>query len=220
MYWIVRSELKPEGIRTVAQEPHQPTPQRRSDKTIAIACLAGAVLMVGASYAAVPLYQMFCQVTGFGGTTQRAEAPSQTVLDRKMTVRFDANIAPGMGWKFEPMQRTVEANVGENVLAFYRATNTSDKPITGSATYNVSPDSAGPHFSKIECFCFTEQTLQPGETVEMPVSFYVDPGLVKDPDAARLKQITLSYTFYRIEGAAAADNQAAATKLAKPDKRS
>lgn len=170
--------------------------EARRNKTVALACVAGALTMVGAAYAAVPLYQMFCQVTGFGGTTQRAAAPSETTLDRTITVRFDANVAPGFGWKFEPVQRTIEAKIGENVLAFYRATNPTDKPVSGTATYNVAPDAAGLHFSKIQCFCFTEQTLEPGESVEMPVSFFVDPGLVKDPDAARIRQITLSYTFY------------------------
>ncbi|MDX2308932.1 MAG: cytochrome c oxidase assembly protein [Hyphomicrobium sp.] len=168
--------------------------------------------MVGAAYAAVPIYQMFCQVTGFGGTTQRADAPSDVVLDRKVTVRFDANVAPGLSWTFEPVERTVEANIGENVLAFYRATNNSSEPVTGSATFNVAPDAAGAHFAKIECFCFTEQTLQPGQSVEMPVSFFVDPGLLKDPDAMRLRQITLSYTFHKTKAGAGATSAAAKQK--------
>ncbi len=173
------------------------------DNAVALSCAAGVMVMVGMSYAAVPLYQMFCQATGFGGTTQRAISASTTVLDRPVTVRFDANVSPGLKWLFEPLQATIETKVGENVLAFYRATNTSDQAITGTASFNVAPDVAGKHFSKIECFCFTEQTLQPGQTVEMPVSFYVDPALVKDPDAAHVKQITLSYTFY-VSGAKAA----------------
>ncbi len=166
------------------------------DNKVALACDAAVAVMGAASYAAVPLYQMFCQATGFGGTTQRAVKPSDTVIDRMVTVRFDANVAHDMGWIFEPVQRTIKTKLGENVLAFYRATNTTDKPVTGTAAFNVAPASAGPHFAKIECFCFTEQTLAAGETVEMPVSFFVDPGMVKDPDAARLKEITLSYTFY------------------------
>ncbi len=181
----------------------------RNNRRVAYACVAGAFSMICLAYAAVPLYRIFCQVTGFGGTTQRAEAPSETMLERTITVRFDANVAPGFGWKFEPLQRTVEARIGENLLAFYRATNTSDQPLTGTASYNVAPDAAGLHFSKIECFCFTEQTLQPGESIEMPVSFYVDPGLVTDPDASRLRQITLSYTFYQT-GEQTGPNQASA----------
>lgn len=172
--------------------------------------------MVGMAYAAVPLYQMFCQVTGLGGTTQRAERPSHVVLDRKVTVRFDANVSPKLGWTFEPVQRTIEVNLGENVLVFYRASNITDRPITGTATFNVAPDAAGLYFSKIECFCFTEQTLQPGETVEMPVSFFVDPELVKDPDSARLRQITLSYTFYPVEGGKAAGQSAVGTTRGNP----
>jgi cytochrome c oxidase assembly protein subunit 11 len=182
----------------VSQDQHIPAPARRSDTKVALACAASAFVMVGMAYAAVPLYQMFCQVTGLGGTTQRAVKPSDVVLDRKVTVRFDANVSPKLGWKFEPVQRTVEANIGENVLVFYRATNISDKTIKGAATFNVAPDAAGLYFSKIECFCFTEQTLAAGETVEMPVSFYVDPALVTDPESSRLKEITLSYTFYPV----------------------
>lgn len=184
-------------------QQHSPARGRRSDTKIALACAAGAFVMVGMAYAAVPLYQMFCQVTGLGGTTQRAEKPSDVVLDRKVTVRFDANVSPKLGWKFEPVQRTVEANIGENVLVFYRATNISDKTIKGTATFNVAPDAAGLYFSKIECFCFTEQTLAAGESVEMPVSFYVDPALVTDPESSRLNEITLSYTFYPLADGAA-----------------
>lgn len=182
----------------MSQDQNKTAPIRRSDTRVALACAAGAVAMVGMSYAAVPLYQMFCQVTGLGGTTQRADKPSDVILDRKVTVRFDANVSPKLGWKFEPVQRTVEANIGENVLVFYRATNISDKPIKGTATFNVAPDAAGLYFSKIECFCFTEQTLAAGESVEMPVSFYVDPALVTDPESSRIREITLSYTFYPV----------------------
>lgn len=155
--------------------------------------------MVGASFAAVPLYQLYCQVTGYGGTTQTATKPSEVILDRTVTVRFDANVTPGLKWKFEPVQTRMDVKLGENALAFYRATNTSDKPITGTATYNVTPDAAGLHFSKVECFCFTEQTLEPGESVEMPVSFFISPDMVSDPAAARLLDITLSYTFYPVD---------------------
>ena len=186
---------------------HQlPAPRARlsSDTKVALMCVAGVVAMVGMAYAAVPLYQMFCQVTGFGGTTQRAIMPSDTVLDRIVTVRFDANVSPKLSWVFEPVQRTVDAHIGENMLVFYRATNTSDRKITGTASFNVAPDSAGLYFSKIDCFCFKEQTLEPGQTIEMPVSFFVDPAIVKDPESSRIKEITLSYTFYPVEGEKAA----------------
>ncbi len=163
---------------------------------VAVVCAAVAVGMVGMSYAAVPLYRMFCQVTGFGGTPQVAAAPSQTVLDQTITMRFDANVSKKLDWKFAPLERTIELRIGENRIANYRATNVSDRPLTGTATFNVSPESAGIHFNKVECFCFTEQTLQPGESVDMPVSFFVDPEIVRDPNAAHFTQLTLSYTFY------------------------
>jgi len=166
-------------------------------------CVAGVVTMGCMAYAAVPLYQMFCQVTGFGGTTQKAMKAPDVVFDRTITVRFDSNVSPKLGWSFEPVQRTVEAHIGENMLVFYRATNTSDRKVTGTATFNVAPDAAGLYFSKIACFCFQEQTLEPGQSIEMPVSFFVDPALVTDPEASRLKDITLSYTFYPVEGAKA-----------------
>jgi cytochrome c oxidase assembly protein subunit 11 len=148
------------------------------------------------SYAAVPLYRMFCQATGFGGTPQRAEKAPDRVLDRTISVRFDGNVSPDLPWSFEPAQRRLDVKIGDNVLAFYKASNTSDRPLTGTASFNVSPDVAGRYFGKIECFCFKEQTLAPGETVDMPVSFFVDPSIADDPDAARVIEITLSYTFY------------------------
>jgi cytochrome c oxidase assembly protein subunit 11 len=151
------------------------------------------------SYAAVPLYRMFCQATGFGGTTQRAEKAPGEIFDRKITIRFDANVTPGMDWVFAPEQQTVNVNVGESTLAFYKASNSADHAITGTASFNVSPDVAGRYFSKIECFCFKEQTLKAGETVDMPVSFFVDPSIMKDPDADAVREITLSYTFYPSE---------------------
>lgn len=172
--------------------------------------------MAGMSYAAVPLYQMFCQATGLNGTTQRAAKPSDVVLDRVVTVRFDANVSPKLGWRFEPVQRTVDAHIGENMLVFYRATNTTDRVMKGTATFNVAPDAAGLYFSKIECFCFKEQTLNPGETIEMPVSFFVDPAIVKDSESSRLKEITLSYTFYPVEGGAPAGQ--ASVDLAKDNR--
>jgi cytochrome c oxidase assembly protein subunit 11 len=157
------------------------------------------VFMLGMAYAAVPLYDLFCRVTGFAGTTQTAEAGSDTVLDRTITVRFDGSTANGIPWEFKPVQTEMEVRIGETGLAFYRATNTSDRPVTGTAAYNVTPYSTGGYFSKIECFCFVEQTLQPGETMEMPVTFYVDPEIVEDDEASRVPVITLSYTFYETE---------------------
>lgn len=170
---------------------------------VAALCVCAVVTMGLLSYAAVPLYRLYCQVTGSGGTTQRAEKPSDVVLDRTIVVRFDANVSKDLAWKFEPVQRTMTVKLGETALAFYTATNMTDRPVKGTAMFNVSPDIAGTHFNKIECFCFKEQTLAAGETVEMPVSFYVDPALAKDRDATYLKEITLSYTFYPVEPTAA-----------------
>ncbi|MDS9467624.1 cytochrome c oxidase assembly protein [Paracoccus sp. MBLB3053] len=165
--------------------------------------LVGVVIVMGAlSWAAVPFYNWFCRVTGYGGTTNVAERASDVVLDEKIRIRFDSNVDPNMGWTFRPLQREMELRIGENAIAFYEAINTSDVPITGTASYNVAPDVAGYFFNKIECFCFTEQTLQPGERVEMPVSFFVDAGIVDDRDANRVRDITLSYTFHRSEPSA------------------
>ena len=163
---------------------------------VVFACLA--VGMLGMAYAAVPLYRMFCQATGFAGTTQRVNKPSETVLDRTIKVRFDANVT-GLAWDFEPVVRTTTVRIGETTLAFYRATNRSDRPLTGSATFNVSPDVTGGYFNKLECFCFTEQRLEPGQSVDMPVSFYIDPAILADKDGSRVGEITLSYTFYPVE---------------------
>lgn len=154
--------------------------------------------MGAATWASVPLYRIFCQVTGYGGTPMRAEKAPDKASDRTILIRFDANVTPGMPWEFEPAQRTLEVKIGENALAFYRAHNTSDQVIKGSASYNVSPDAAGAFFGKIECFCFTEQTLQPGESVDMPLSFFVDPSILEDREAVHIKEITLSYTFYPV----------------------
>lgn len=173
--------------------------------------------MVALSFAAVPLYRLYCQVTGYGGTTQVAIKPSDVVLDRTITIRFDANVDRDMPWKFEPVVKTMDVKVGENALAFYRATNLSDKPVKGTAGFNVTPDTAGLHFQKIECFCFQEQELAPGESVDMPVTFFVDPSLVKDPDAAHLSMITLSYKFYRMDDDAAP--KAAAAPVIGPNQK-
>ncbi|HXF54750.1 MAG TPA: cytochrome c oxidase assembly protein [Hyphomicrobiaceae bacterium] len=171
---------------------------RRNRRVAALSALM-AVGMLGLAFAAVPLYRLFCQVTGYGGTTQRAARSSDTVLDRTVRIRFDANVGGGLAWSFEPLVRTVDVKIGENTLAFYRATNRSTRPLSGSATFNVTPEVAGLYFNKIQCFCFTEQRLEAGESVEMPVSFFIDPEIMKDSDARRVREITLSYTFYPME---------------------
>ena len=162
--------------------------------------LLGVIVFMGAmAWAAVPLYDLFCRVTGYGGTTQVADTESAVVSDRIVTVRFDASTARDMPWEFKPMQRQMEIKIGETGLAFYEAYNPYDRPIAGSASYNVTPYEAGAFFTKIDCFCFEEQVLQPGERVQMPVTFFVDPELVDDRDAKYTKVITLSYTFYEID---------------------
>jgi cytochrome c oxidase assembly protein subunit 11 len=156
-----------------------------------------AVAMLGLAYASVPLYRLFCQVTGFGGATIRVdENAAPKAVDKVIKVRFDANVAPGLAWTFKPVQTQATIRIGERKMAFYQATNLTDKPITGMATYNVSPDTAGGYFMKIHCFCFDLQTLQPGETVDMPVSYYIDPAILEDASARRIDEITLSYTFF------------------------
>lgn len=171
----------------------------RRHRRVAMICASVVVAMVGMAYAAVPLYRLFCQVTGYGGTTQRAERPSNMILAQTVNVRFDSNVSRGLNWEFTPLQRTIDVRVGENTLVYYKARNLSDHPLTGTASFNVAPDGVGAYFNKLECFCFTEQTLQPGESIEMPVSFFVDPAMMDDKDARRIRQITLSYTFYGAE---------------------
>ncbi len=173
----------------------------------------GVVLLMGSlAWAAVPFYNWFCKVTGFGGTTAVAEAGSDTILERTIKVRFDGNVERGMPWKFKPVVREMELRIGETGLAYFEAYNPTDKRITGSASYNVFPYSAGGYFNKIACFCFTEQTLEPGERVQMPVSFYVDPDIVNDEDAKYVKHITLSYTFHTVEIEDVPEQGAAITK--------
>jgi cytochrome c oxidase assembly protein subunit 11 len=169
------------------------------DATVAAICGFGVVLMVGASYAAVPFYNWFCRTTGFNGTTQVAtSAPSGAPLTRKIAVRFDSNVAGGLPWKFEPEQTEIEIKIGEVVTVFFTVTNQSARTTTGQAAYNVAPLTVGAYFQKINCFCFTEQTMAPGEKREMPVVFYVDPSIVNDSDNDGLNTITLSYTFYPV----------------------
>ena len=166
-------------------------------------CGAVVVLMVGASYAAVPFYNWFCRATGFNGTTQVAtSAPSSAPLARRIAVRFDANVAGGLPWKFEPEKTEIEVAIGEVVTVYYTVTNQSARTTMAQAAYNVAPLTSGAYFQKINCFCFTEQTMAPGETREMPVVFYVDPAITAEPENDGLKTITLSYTFYPVRDAA------------------
>ena len=164
--------------------------------------LAGA--MVGLGYAAVPLYKLFCEATGFGGTIQRVDgdiAPGQGVVGKLMSIRFDANHVNALPWTFAPEKAVEKVLIGEREIAFFAAKNLSDKPITGRASYNVTPTQAGKYFNKIQCFCFTEQTLKPGVQVRMPVIFYVDPAILDDPDVNDVEEITLSYTFHKVDEA-------------------
>ena len=173
---------------------------RRKGRTAALAALL-AVAMVGLAFASVPLYRLFCQVTGFGGTPLRAEQvdSSMQATGKLMWVRFDANTNSALPWQFEPEEHKQRIAVGARDMAFYTAKNLGDKPVTGTATFNVTPAQAGQYFTKVQCFCFTEQTLKPGEEVRMPVVFYVDPKILDDPDARRIDEITLSYTFYPVD---------------------
>jgi len=169
----------------------------RKNQTI----LAGLVVLVGGmtalSFASVPLYRLFCQVTGYGGTPQIAEIHPDAIGKREITVRFNSDVDPKLPWAFQPSQKAVTVKIGEEKLAFFQATNRSDKPVVGTATFNVTPLKAGLYFNKIQCFCFDEQRLNPGESAEMPVSFFIDPDILKDPNLNDVQTITLSYTFFR-----------------------
>jgi cytochrome c oxidase assembly protein subunit 11 len=179
--------------------PDMDRARQKNNRVVAAVCVAFFGGMVGMAYAAVPLYSLFCQVTGYGGTTQRTTQYSDRVLDRDITIRFDANTA-GIPWQFEPVARAMTIKIGETAQAHYTATNLSDKPVTGRATFNVTPELAGAYFNKVECFCFTDTTLKPGETLDMPVVFYVDPDIVDLPEMKDVKTITLSYTMFPTEG--------------------
>ena len=161
--------------------------------------------MLGLGYASVPLYRLFCQVTGFQGTTQRASAADlpKTVASRMVRVRFDSNTAPSLNWTFKPERETDDIAIGARDMAFFTAKNNADHEITGTATFNVTPETAGKYFTKIQCFCFTQQTLKAGEQVRMPVIFFVDPKILTDPDAKDIQEITLSYTFFPVDPAKA-----------------
>ena len=170
--------------------------QSNRNVTLALSMFMIVAGMVMLSYAAVPLYKLFCQVTGFGGTTQVAQALPDKVLEREITVTFNADIDGNLPWRFKPLQHKVKAKVGEEFFAAYEAENLSDLPSTATATYNVTPHELGPYFHKIQCFCFEEQTLQPQNVVNMPISFYIDPEMDKDPYLKDVKHVTLSYTFF------------------------
>ena len=170
----------------------------RDKKGLVALMLAGLVAgMVGLSFAAVPLYRMFCQATGYGGVPQVADVAPDKVLDRKIKVRFDTNVDRELPWQFSAEQRSVDVRIGESTLVFFRAHNNTDKSVSGTAGFNVSPEIAGRYFTKIECFCFKQQTLAAGQSVEMPVTFFIDPEFAEDESTKNIEEITLSYTFYR-----------------------
>ena len=171
----------------------------QSNGKTALKLTAIVVSMVGLAFASVPLYDWFCRVTGYGGTTQTADAGSDVVLDETIKIRFDGTTDRNLAWEFKPQTRVTEIKIGETGLTFYEAYNPTDEPIAGTASFNVYPYSAGSYFIKIACFCFEEQVLQPGERVIMPVSYYVDPEIVEDAEAKYLNSITLSYTFHKAE---------------------
>jgi cytochrome c oxidase assembly protein subunit 11 len=176
--------------------------QRRNALTVVLLC-AVVLGMVGLSFASVPLYRLFCQATGFGGTTQRATASPAEIADAVVTVRFDAETASDLGWEFRPLQNQIRVHPGEQHEAFFRAVNRSAEAVTGSATFNVTPTKSGIYFDKLQCFCFTEQRLGPGESRDMGVVFFVDPDLLKDPGTRDVHTITLSYTMFRARGTGA-----------------
>ena len=186
-----------------ASQASQPAPQteasKRSDARIAYSVAGAAFLMLGLSFAAVPLYDMFCRVTGFGGTPRVALEEAANLGERTLTVRFDSNVGAGLNWSFEPEVVSMRLRTGQTATVFYKVTNRSDKESLGIATYNVAPNAFGPWFNKISCFCFTEQTLGPGESMDMPVVFFLDPELEKAETMRRMESVTLSYTFMAVK---------------------
>jgi cytochrome c oxidase assembly protein subunit 11 len=184
------------------------------NRRIVLICSTVALGMTGLSFAAVPLYDMFCRATGFGGTPLVGTTGASRVIDRTIAVRFDANVSPALGWRFEAERTEITARIGETQTVFYKITNTSSRPVTGIATYNVQPSQAAAHFVKIQCFCFTENTLQPGESIEAPVVFYIDPEIEGNRELASLKSITLSYTYFPSKsGQPVAESKGDAAKL-------
>jgi len=172
-------------------------PLQRRHGVVALALVGLVAGMTGLAFASVPLYRLFCQTTGYGGVPQRADRGADEVLDRTIRVRFDANVDRALPWSFAPVERVVEVKIGETALVFFKAVNKSNAPVNGTAVFNVVPELAGRYFTKIECFCFKEQTLAAGSSIEMPVTFFVDPKIVDDEDTKNISEITLSYTFYR-----------------------
>jgi cytochrome c oxidase assembly protein subunit 11 len=185
----------------MASLPPSPFDRDRRNRRTLAAMTGVGLAMLGLGFASVPLYRIFCERTGFGGTTQRASGDInvQPAVGHSMSIRFDSNVEPGMPWQFYPEHRTDTVTVGARDMAIFIAKNMSDKPVTGTASFNVTPTQAGSYFTKIQCFCFTQQTLQPGQEVRMPVIYYVDPKILVDPDNRDTQQITLSYTFYPVE---------------------
>ncbi|WP_421853665.1 cytochrome c oxidase assembly protein [Novosphingobium sp.] len=182
-------------------------PGSRRNRRVGAIAAGGALAMLGLGYASVPLYRIFCQATGFNGTTLRATAAQAAAVKatgRPITIRFDGNVIKGMPWQFRPEQVTQSGHIGERKMAFFYAKNTSNRTITGRAVYNVTPEQTGAYFHKIQCFCFNDQTLKPGEEVRMPVLYYVDPDMLNDPNAKDVPEITLSYTFLEAADSATA----------------
>jgi cytochrome c oxidase assembly protein subunit 11 len=193
----------------MSMTPKSPTKALPRDLLVGFCCGGLVAVMIGLSFAAVPLYSWFCRTTGYGGTTQVAKAPPGQISDRTITVRFDSNVAAGLPWRFVPEQRTIDVKLGEVATVYYSVTNEAARVTAGQAGYNVSPSTSGIYFEKINCFCFTEQTMQPGERRDMAVVFYVDPKLAEDSEQNRVDLITLSYTFYPVP----VPDQAAANTL-------
>lgn len=185
----------------MATLPPSPFDRDRRNRRTLVAMVAVGLAMLGLGFASVPLYRIFCERTGFGGTTQRADADVQVqaATGHNMSIRFDSNVTPGMPWQFRPEHPTATVTIGARNMAIFIAKNMSDKPVTGTASFNVTPTQAGAYFTKIQCFCFSQQTLQPGQQVRMPVIYFVDPKILQDPDNKDTQQITLSYTFYPVE---------------------
>lgn len=193
--------------------------QSRSNRTIAMVCVAVLSGMLGMSYAAVPLYDMFCRVTGYGGRTQQTTQYSPTILEDTIKVRFDANVAAGLPWQFRPMEREVTIRLGETRQVAYEAKNVFQQPTSGRASFNVTPPLAGAYFMKMECFCFTDTELAPGETLDMPVVFYIDPAILEVPEMKNIDAITLSYTFFSIDKETPKDSAAIGETAPKADNK-
>ena len=185
----------------MATLPPSPFDRARRNRRTFVAIVGVGLAMLGLGFASVPLYRIFCQQTGFNGTTQRADAgvTVKQATGHRLSIRFDTNVQPGMPWQFKPEHPTQTVTVGAKSMAIFVAKNMSDRPVTGTASFNVTPTQAGAYFTKIQCFCFTQQTLQPGQEVRMPVLYYVDPKILADPDNKDTQEITLSYTFYPVE---------------------